>query len=444
LVLHQKEDKNDYNLNLHIIMKKVLENPYILFSPFLVFSIAIVFLYPTHGTFGDENRYLFFASNLIHGYYSPPAPDIELGNGPGYSLILAPLVALKLPLTCITLFNAFLHYFSIILFYKTLRIFLSLKYTLIFSIFWGCYANTYENIPIIHNEILAIFLIISIIYSLIKSYRQENGKRYLILAGFLIGYLILTKPIFSYVLFFMLIGNLLFLLIIKKKENLTKGFIALITAFITILPYSVYTYAITGRIFYFSTNGGDTLYWMSTPFEKEYGSWYPFHFSLDSNAIKNHDLIPGGEELIKSNHRKSFEIIFSYKGIERDDELKKIAIENIKTHPLKFIKNCFCNIGRIIFNFPYSYTAQKPATLLRLPFNGIISVFILLCFIPTVINWRRIFFPIRFLLIFSLFYFFGSILGSAETRMFTLIVPILLFWIAYILNKTVLINIKFD
>jgi hypothetical protein len=36
----------------------------------------------------------------------------------------------------------------------------------------------------------------------------------------------------------------------------------------------------------------------------------------------------------------------------------------------------------------------------------------------------------------------GSITGSAETRMFTVIIPILLLWIAFILQKTVKIDWK--
>ena len=98
----------------------------------------------------------------------------------------------------------------------------------------------------------------------------------------------------------------------------------------------------------------------------------------------------------------------------------------------------------MLFNYPYSYTIQKPETLLRLPLNGIIAVFMLFCLIPTFINWRKIIFPVRFMLFFTLLYLGGSIFGSAETRMFTVIVPILLFWIAYIIQKSIKIKLKFD
>jgi hypothetical protein len=68
----------------------------------------------------------------------------------------------------------------------------------------------------------------------------------------------------------------------------------------------------------------------------------------------------------------------------------------------------------------------------------------LFCMIPTFKNWKKIPYSIRFLLIFALLYFCGSILGSAETRMFTIIVPILLVWIAYIIQKTVIFKLRFE
>ena len=130
------------------------------------------------------------------------------------------------------------------------------------------------------------------------------------------------------------------------------------------------------------------------------------------------------------------------KGIAQDSLLKRIAIKNIKTYPLKFAKNCISNMGRIFFNFPYSYKTQKTRTLLRLPVSGIILVFSLFCIIPTFKNWRKIIYPIRFLLFFALLYFGGSILGSAETRMFMMVVPILLMWIAYIFSKSLRIKVN--
>ena len=38
---------------------------------------------------------------------------------------------------------------------------------------------------------------------------------------------------------------------------------------------------------------------------------------------------------------------------------KEIAIQNIKSHPLKFLQNCFSNNWKNFFNYPWSYDRLK-------------------------------------------------------------------------------------
>lgn len=423
------------------------QNPYFLFLPFLIVSVALVLVFQTTGTYGDEERYLDCAKNLLRGFYSPEAPDIFLPNGPGYPIILMPFLALKLPLFCIPIMNAIFFYLSIVLIYKILKQSVSFLLTIIISLFWACYINAYQNIPWILSETLAIFLISLIIISINKAFNTENSlgkKRYLYLSGFLIGYLILTKVIFGYVLLFMILGLGLLWIFNRKSINHKKGLFILLIAFAINSPYLIYTYHITGKMFYWSAKGGDNLFWMSTPFKKEYGDYEGFLKDPEISDFSANQLI-ANEDTFKSNYIKKYEEILKFppSGLAQDSAYKKIAINNIKSHPYKFALNGFCNIGRILFDFPYSYTFQKPHYLLRLPFNGIILVFILIILIPTLINWRKIDYSLRFLIFFALFYFCGSILGCAETRMFTIIVPILLFWIAYVIERSMKIRIRF-
>jgi hypothetical protein len=145
----------------------------------------------------------------------------------------------------------------------------------------------------------------------------------------------------------------------------------------------------------------------------------------------------------RSNHYLAYNEMIKYSGIQSDDKLKEITLANIKSHPVKYLQNCFCNLGRILFNFPYSYKLQSPGTLLRIPLNGIICLLIIFSLIPTFKNWKKIKYPIRFMLFFAAIYLGGSIFASAETRMFTVIVPILLVWISYILQRTMTLNLQF-
>lgn len=438
---------------------KFNKNPYILFLPFLILYIIIIIIFAYDANFGDEIRYITYAKNLTHGFYSLPFPHIDLGNGPGYPLIITPLVAFNAPLVLIKLMNAFFLYFSVIFLFKALQQILSYKFSLVFSIIWALYPNNFELIIYTLPEIFTPSLIVILIFAMIKAFKSaetKNTRKYLFLAGFTFGYLILTKPVFGYVMIVLLLSMLVLWISNTRSINYKKTITVILVAFIINIPYLAYTYHLTGKLFYWSSFGGNNLYWMSTPYPEEYGSYYQFPFT-DSP-----DRIPGSKEQIKLNHQKDFEKLLenpkvreaniingqvqdglSY-GITQDELLKKIAIQNIKSHPLKFLQNCISNAGRILFNYPGSYVLQKPSTLKRLPVNGTLVVLALFCLIPTLVNWKKLFFPIRFLLFLSLIYLGGSLLGTAEPRMFTVIVPILLLWIAYILFKTVRVKLKFE
>jgi 4-amino-4-deoxy-L-arabinose transferase-like glycosyltransferase len=444
---------------------RLTKNPFLLFLPFLLLYTILVLILYNKILWGDEIRHFAFAENLFHGFYSPPAPNISLDMGPGYPLFILPFIALHIPLICVNLMNAVFNYLTIVFLFKALQQIIPFKPALIFSLFFACYSNSLEFIALIYSESLTLFLVSLMVFFLIKAFNPDNiikAKKYIILCGFVIGYLALTKIIFGYVLLLMLAGSGLLWIVNRKSINYRKIVFILLVGLATTLPYLIYTYHLTGRLFYWGTSGGNNLYWMSTPYKGEYGNWIPdpkFDSTLVSTG-NNFQLIPerggeinlknrinntpGSEDSLDQHHKKDYEEIYKYTGIERDDVYRKLVMNNIKSHPGKYIENCISNIGRMLFNYPYSYTFQKPGTLLRLPLNGIIIVFTLFCLVPTLVNWGKLIVPIRFMLFFILLYFGGSILGSAETRMFTVIVPILLFWIAYISTKSIKLKLKFN
>ena len=414
---------------------KIPKDPFLLFAPFLLLYIVVAIIFPTNSFKGDETRYLIYTDYLVTGNH---IPDFDyLGNGPGYSIILIPFVALHLPLICITILNAFFYYFSIVLLFKIIFRITSFRKALICCCFLACYVNLYEWVPLIDPELFCLFLVSLLIFCLFNSFENQNfSKKYIFLAGFIIGFIALTKPIFGYVLLSMIIGIGILWIINRKFYNYRKGLIILFVALATITPYLIYTYHLTGKIFYLSSFGGNNLYWITTPYKGEYGDWSR-DVKQNSSSGTNISILNIHEELIKSNHQKDYETINKFSGVQQDEVFKRIAINNITSHPTKFLFNCICNLGRILFNTPYSYTLQTPKTLLRLPFNGVITVLLILCLFPTFKNWKKINFSIRFMLFFTLFYLGGSILGSAETAMFSVIVPVLLVWIAYIIQKTI-------
>ncbi|MEO6489285.1 MAG: glycosyltransferase family 39 protein [Ferruginibacter sp.] len=407
---------------------------------------------------GDEIRHMSEVQNLLNGYYSPPYPKIELRNGPGYPLFMLPFIALNIPLVFIKLMNAVFLYLSIVFLYKALLRVVSTRVALLFGLFWGCYYNSLDFIALLYAETMSSFLVAATVLLLIKAFEpggSKNSRKYLYLAGFVIGFLALTKIIFGYVILCMFIGCGILWLLKRTSVNYRKGLIVLIIAFATVTPYLAYTYHLTGRIFYWGSSGGDNLYWMSTPYEKEYGSWFPgtmlYADSVKESPHRDHtvnntsttEYVKGSEDSIRAHHLENYKKAYHYIGVERDDVFKDLVYKNIKAHPVKYLQNIISNIGRILFNYPYSYTAQKPGTLARIPMNGTIVLLSLFCLIPTFLNWKRVIYPIQFLLFFGLLYLGGSVFGSAEIRMFAVIVPALLLWIAFTMQRTVKINLGF-
>lgn len=424
-------------------ISKITKNPYLLFLPFLIIYIIYILINPSDFS-GDDIRYLQFAKNLIHGFYSPPAPNIDLTNGPGYPLLLSPFVAMGLPLIYMALLNAVFYYLSIIFLFKALKQTVELNTALIFSCFWACYYIAFQTMNTIVPESFTFFLVSLLIFFLVNIFKTNNFKdarRYIFLAGFTIGFIILTKMIFGYVLLLMLSGCVLFWTTDIKNINYRKGIFILLIAFVTVAPYLIYTYNLTGRIFYWGF-GSDTLYWMSNPYDREYGDWKG-ELTLGTVSMGNYN-IPGADDTLRAHHGKIFQDISQYKGIERDDAFKRIAFFNIKSHPFKYAKNMILNTGRLIFHYPFSYSVQRPKILLVLPLNGIVLTLILFCLFPTFRNWSKIGFHIRFMLFFCFIYLGLSTLVTAYVRMFTIIVPILLFWFAYIIQKSFVIRMKFD
>ena len=422
----------------------VIKNPYLLFSPFLLaFIIYIITFSPTDLTAGDSARYLLYAHHLIQGFYSPPAPNIWLINGPGYPIIIIPFLVLKLPLVSIALMNAFFYYFSIILLFKALKELVSFPVTLTFSVAWACYCIAYQSLPYILTETFTYLLISMLIYTIVKAFNQQNPRivnKYVILTGIIFGYLILTKMIFGYVLMFMIAWSSLLWIINRKNINYRKSLIISMIALMATAPYLFYTYNLTGRIFYWGM-GNDSMFWMTTPYDGEYGDW---NVGLSQNPVEaaNYN-VQGADSILRAHHQEDFKEFNKYKGIERDDAFNRLAFRNIKTHPLKYAQNIVYNMGRLVFHFPFSQAIQKPRTLLILPINGILLTLMIFSLVLTILNWREIPMPLKFLLIITFLYLGASTLATALVRMFTIIVPVILIWIAYILQNTMKINLKF-
>lgn len=420
-------------------------DPFVNLLPFLFIYILILVLFSKKELVGDEGRYIFFAENILKGYYSPPYPNINLWNGPGYPIILVPFVALGLPQICIKLLNCFLLYFSLIIFYKTCLLVLSLnrKYVLGLTTLLGLYYPIYHMLPLIYSEIFTWFLITLFFYLFIKFCKNRKvGFKRILPISFTLAFIVLTKIIFGYVLIAMVV-LLAFVYLFSKQRIILDTVKIFLLSIIFCTPWLFYTYHITGKVCYWGNSGGMSLYTLSVPYDEELGDWFKGEW--------DEELSPKRTE----HHKSFFDSLSNLDPIQRDEAFKQQAMKNIRENPLKYIKNWIANIGRLLFNYPYSYTNkvfsipfgyasnnQSLDTFITLLPNIFIFVALFFSSIPFFIKIRKVDFEIIILFLFVIIYLICSSLVSAYIRQFYILIPYWFLFIGYILNKIICISYR--
>lgn len=411
-------------------MKKVINwylglNIFCKLIPFLLFYSALSLLFGKEKLIQDEERYVLFAENLLKGFFSPPLPNIDLWNGPGYPALLASFMFFKVPVAGLRLINGVLLYLSLIFTYRTISMYSSEKTALSYTVILGLYFPIFQYPPLLYSESLAWFLISLIILSAVKTYRQKDIEwKYVLLSALSLAYLAMTKIIFGYVIFAMLFASILMFIIPKFQPLAKKNTLVFAVSFVFCLPWLFYTYSITGKPFYWANSGNMSLYTMSTPFENEVGDWY---------TITDLQLNP--------NHKGFIDSVIKLTPLQRDDAFKAQAIKNIRNHPKKYFFNWIYNTNRLLF-FP---SASAPKTIFAyhafIP-NMFVFVFIVITLLIGGFYYKRIPPELLVLLLFILIYLFGSTLLSTYRRMFYITMPFWIVYFSYIFNSIVSIKIR--
>jgi hypothetical protein len=400
-------------------------NIYYRLIPFLLLYLSICLFLGGEDLGGDEPRYLMFANNLLHGFYSPPYPDINLWNGPGYPMFITLFMFFNFPLLALRLLNVFFLYFSLIISYKTFSQFLPERKSYLFTLLLGLYFPILQMISVVLTECLAWFLISLICFLFIKTYQQKSiSWKYIFLTALSIAYLAMTKIIFGYVILFMLFVSLLMIFLPEFRASAKKSTLIFFISFVFCLPWLLYTYSLTNKPFYWGNSGNMSLYTMSTPYEGESGQWFD-----EDQLIKN------------PNHTAFIDSILKLTPLQRDNAYKTAAINNIKNHPKKYIANWISNTGRLLF-FPSSYA---PQTLLSYhPFipNMFALVFIVMAMAVSIVHYKKLPQVLIFLLLFILIYLFNSLLVSTYRRVFYITIPFWLLFISFVFNNIVSIKIN--
>ncbi len=434
-----------------MLLKKFFSNRYFLLSPVLIIYSYLILYVGRDEPVGDGHRYWKFAGNLLKGYYGEI--DLKPGflwSGPGYSIFLLPFKLFDTHIIIPTLFNAGFIFFGLYFFSKTLT-FLKFRHQIIFSYLLILFNPTlFIYATYLYTEPLIFFLIALFIYQ-IKSFNNKNYVEYLSI-GIVAAAIILTKVIFAYVFLFLL--SILFLVAIKKKYFL--GYIyPILFAFILCAPYQIHTYNLTNKLFYWSDAGGDLLYWISSPHEIDLGQWQEGNSNFLKETIKNKyanldpQMINQINDIIfenrYKNHKPFLDSLSELNGIDKNDRLIKKAITNMKNNKITFLKNWILNTSRLFIGYPYSLYFKPPNTPIRMVFNIILSSFLTISFIFSIIiltlKFSSVDDSIKFLFLFTIIYLLGTSLMATQSQRFLIpITPAILFMIAYTMNKTIKIK----
>ncbi|MFS4493392.1 hypothetical protein [Maribacter sp. 2308TA10-17] len=406
------------------------------FLPLLIFYVVVVTVFSSSELIGDEPRHMSYATNLANGYYAEP-DNPSLRNGPGYPLVILLPVILNASYDFIRLLNVPFMLFAVVFFYRALRFYLKPNKAIMLSYVFALYPPILKCMTSIYSEAFTLFLICGFLYYLIKLNRaQIKSISLIIISASFLGVLVLTKVIFGYVILAAILFYLL-LFLVKRSTQKRNLLFVLIGGFLFSVPYLLYTYSVTEKAFLWGTQGGEILYWRSTPFENEYGNWVSIEDVLGENNSEQYSTT----ELF-NNHGDFIQSLVPLSYLERDALFKEKAIENIKQYPLKYIKNTGASAFRLFFNSPYSYTPQKMSSYLYIIPNMFLLTFLVFSIYLGIKNRKLASFEIRFLGLMALIFIGGLTLLDGRVRHLIPIIPVLLFIIAVAFSQFVRLNIE--
>ena len=374
-----------------MMIKKFFKSPWGITFPILILFVVDVFLLGKNVPLSDGIRYWKTASDILNGFKDTSVIESQLLlNVPFYPFILAILKGIGFSVKACIFLNAIFLYVGFTYFFKTAHLFLSqqkavvVTYILVlidpFLFYWGAK---------LYSEPLAILWVCILIFLLTK-YFNSPSKKLLYWAALIFCLLALTRVIFAYVLLIFTFLGILGYFIFKKElfKSITKlsGF-----GILFLIPYLIFTYSITNKVFYLSGNGGLLLYWTSSPYKSDMGEWHTMqinhdHFAARYNSFSGLDSLYLRKvnqviiDQINSNHIEFAQRLSQTKDlVEYDDMLKAKAVENIKNYPTSFLSNWILNIGRLLVGIPHAMYHKPPFSPLITLLNTVKSSFVL-CF----------------------------------------------------------------
>ena len=400
------------------------------FSPLLALYLILIFVFAKVEFQGDEIRYLFYAENLSQGYFVN-SDDPNIRNGPGYPMYLVPFVGLNLPLVIPKISNAFLLFGAVVIFYYTLLMLTTKRMASLGAFALGLYYPMFKWITMNMSEAFSMFWICAFLYFFVKLTSNKGSKWTLLYAAASMAIFILTKLFWGNVAIASFVIASGAYLLLRRDPKIKQLIFVMGLSFLMVTPYLLYTYSLTGKVYYWATNGGEQIYWASSRLKNEFGNW------MGEGEVLSHRY-PNMHEI----HYTVFDSLKSLPKIQRNEAFMAIGKENIKNNPKAYILNVLTNPVRLVFGYPASYRHQDLKIYFYLIIHSLFLIPFFISLIPAWINRKHL--KLELLLLFGVFaiYLGGIILFTARPRHLIPVIPFILMWTAYIFGNFVEISFR--
>lgn len=391
-----------------------------------VYVLVWEVLRPGPAPVGDEGPLLSAAGRLVDGHYAVKSAmngTEFLWHGPGLPALLGPFVQLRIPLTDIRLLGPLLLFASTLAFYRLLRIRLPRRAALLGAYALGLYAPAWETLGSLHKEPLALLLVIVAMDAGVR-YARGGRRRHLAIAGLALGGLVMTRLEYGWVITALLVAAIPWWLRERHmrrsdKRARTAGRWARVAlaGCAACVPWLVYTYHLTGHLFYWGNSGGLSLYWMAKSGPGQLGQWHAVHTVFQDPRL--------------ALYRPFFDYLGTLHPLQADLALRHAALTAVLAHPAAYLLNVLANVGRMLVGMPFTF--QLPVILIvgLIVFNASLLGAFFAAARKVMRAGRSLPAEAAPFLLFAALGFVLHLIPSAEPRMLVPIIPVLVWMIAH-------------
>ncbi len=311
-------------------------------APLLLLSLAVCALaQPGPDAVRDEADLLAAAARLLDGQLVPSGdvtdPRAYLWHGPGLVALLAPLVALDLPLTAMRFMEPVLLFAATLIFHRLLRARLAPAPALAWTYAFGLYVPFFSVVPQVHKEPLSILLVTGGMLALSRALARGRPLA-IVLAGLSLAALAMVRMEYGWVAFALLAAAVA-AWALRRRSAVARRLVAVAAVAVAgCLPWLAYTHHLTGKPLYWGTSSGLSLFWMSPTLPGETGQW------------REPRLV--GRDPATATYAPLFRRLARLHPVESDRRLRELAVANIRERPAAYARNLAANTARLFFSVP--------------------------------------------------------------------------------------------